>query len=68
MSSFHGSSAGIVSAATTFGVATVGVAFVPRLSSSLFFKAIAYVSYAVMALLLLSFIAKQATVKKHHKR
>jgi hypothetical protein len=68
MSTFHGSSAGLLSATTTFGVATLGVAFVPALSSSTFFRVVAFISYLVLATLLLSFIARQLAVRKYHRR
>ena len=68
MSTHNGNSIGLMSATTTFGVATLGVAFVPTLSSSLYFRVIAFSSYLILAILLLSFIARQLAVRKYHKR
>ena len=67
MSHFNGNSVGILSAATTFGAATIGVAFVPKLSGLMYIKVIAYVSYAALVLLLLSFFARQLLVQKKRK-
>jgi hypothetical protein len=68
MSTHNGNTLGLLSATTTFGFTTVGVALVPSLSDSFYFRLIALVSYIVIAALLLSFIFRQLAVRKIRKR